>query len=220
MCYNKRETDGATVFLLIDYRMGNLRSVAKALEKVGASVSVQGVPPDGLSGIDAVVLPGVGHFAAAMASLRAAGWVEFLAAARQQGIPYLGLCLGLQVLYAASDEAPGETGLGVLPGTVTRFSAATADGRKLIVPQMGWNRVAHDGIDPLWRGIPSDTFFYFVHSYYAPVSAAAIGTCDYGVPFAAAVRQGNVCACQFHPEKSQDAGLKLLENFVTEVKRA
>lgn len=206
------------MFLLIDYRMGNLRSVAKALERVGATVNVTAAPPAGLDGITAVVLPGVGHFAAAMANLRAAGWVDFLNTARARNIPYLGLCLGLQVLYAGSDEAPGVAGLGFLPGQVTKFPPdMQQDGRKLVVPHMGWNRVSHDGSDPLWAGVASESYFYFVHSYYAPVGPATSATCTYGIPFTAAVRAANIRACQFHPEKSQSGGLKLLENFVREV---
>ncbi|HNW92055.1 MAG TPA: imidazole glycerol phosphate synthase subunit HisH [bacterium] len=208
------------MFLLIDYQMGNLRSVAKALEKVGATVAVRTCPPDHLRDLDAVILPGVGHFAAAMHNLRAAGWVDFLAAARAQEIPYLGLCLGLQVLYAASAEAPGVPGLGVIDGTVARFPATTATGDKLIVPHMGWNQVQHDGTDPIWAGLAAGTSFYFVHSFYAPVGPAASAACTYGVPFAAAVRQGCVRGCQFHPEKSQAAGLQLLGNFVREVHRS
>lgn len=208
------------MFLLIDYRMGNLRSVGKALEKVGARVTVTATPPANFANIAAVVLPGVGHFAAAMHHLRAAGWVDFLAAARADNIPYLGLCLGLQVLYAGSEEAPGVAGLGVIPGTVAKFPAdMQADGRKLTVPHMGWNQVAHDGSDPLWAGIPTQSYFYFVHSYYAPVGPATAATCAYGRPFTAAVRAGRISAFQFHPEKSQASGLKLLENFVQEVRR-
>ncbi|OHE77550.1 MAG: imidazole glycerol phosphate synthase, glutamine amidotransferase subunit [Verrucomicrobia bacterium GWF2_62_7] len=208
------------MFLLIDYRMGNLRSVAKALEKVGAAVTVRDTPPGSLDGVDAVVLPGVGHFAAAMHNLRAAGWVDFLAAARARDVPYLGLCLGLQVLYAGSDEAPGVAGLGVLPGHVAKFPAdMRAGGRKLAVPHMGWNSVSHDGRDPLWAGRASGSYFYFVHSYYAPVGPETIGTCAYGLPFTAALRAPGLVACQFHPEKSQAGGLRLLANFVKEVRQ-
>ena len=208
------------MFLLIDYRMGNLRSVGKAPETVGAAVTVTATPPDDFTNIAAVVLPGVGHFAAAMQNLQAAGWVDFLAAARAKAIPYLGLCLGLQVLYEGSEEAPGVAGLGVIPGTVRKFPPdLRTDGRKLTVPHMGWNQVAHDDKDPLWAGVPPQSYFYFVHSYYAPVGPATAATCAYGQPFTAAVRAGTVRAFQFHPEKSQAGGLRLLENFVQEVRR-
>jgi len=198
--------------------MGNLRSVSKALEKIGGQVTLAAEPPASLSGITGVILPGVGHFGAAMENLNAKGWPDFIKTAIAQGIPYLGLCLGLQLLYEGSEEAPGCAGLGLLPGTIKRFPDFREYKEKLTVPHMGWNNVAFPNPDPLWHEVKPDSYFYFVHSYYAPLSDKTIGTCSYGIDFSAAIRHQQLWGLQFHPEKSQKIGLKVLENFINHIR--
>ncbi len=207
--------------VVIDYGMGNLRSVSKALERLGGSVTVSGDPKE-LAGAEKVVLPGVGAFGAAMRELNAQGLVEPIKAAIASGKPYLGICLGLQLLFRTSEEAAGTAGLGVLEGEVKRFevNGASTDAR-LKIPHMGWNQVeavgeAAAGRCPLLRGMEAGSFVYFVHSYYprpADRSITALET-DYGVRFASMVWRGNLYATQFHPEKSQAVGLTVLENFL------
>ena len=195
---------------VVDYGSGNLRSVCKALE---ASGSLPGLlsGPSGLRGLDALVVPGVGAFGDCAANLRATGlWdplKEWIAASR----PYLGICLGYQLLFEASEESPGVEGLGALPGRVIRFSGD----RGLKVPQMGWNSLsALRG--PLYDGIPEETSVYFVHSFFPEPADPSLcsATCEYGIPFAASVSRGAQHATQFHPEKSQAAGLAILKNFL------
>ncbi|MEI6277904.1 MAG: imidazole glycerol phosphate synthase subunit HisH [Verrucomicrobiae bacterium] len=194
---------------VVDYGSGNLRSVCKALEASGARSSLVN-DPAGLAGLDAVVVPGVGSFGDCAANLRATGlWGplrEWIAAGR----PYLGICLGYQLLFESSEESPGVEGLGVIPGRVVRFSG---QGHK--VPHMGWNTLS--GLrGPLYSGLPEEMAVYFVHSYY-PVPgdpALASATCEYGAPFAASLSRGSLHATQFHPEKSQAAGLAILRNFL------
>jgi len=203
---------------IVDYGMGNLRSVAKALEHLGASVRVTDDPAQ-VARAEKLVLPGVGAFDAAMEELRARRLVEPLTAAIRRGVPYLGICLGLQLLFEASDE--GSTpGLGILQGRVRRF-APTA---QLKIPHMGWNQVtrrqkAEDRRQngcPVLEGIPEGSFFYFVHSYYAePADRSLVALeADYGLRFAAMVWRDHLFATQFHPEKSQALGLQLLKNFI------
>lgn len=195
---------------VVDYGSGNLRSVCKALEACGAATSlVTGASQ--LGGLDAVVVPGVGSFGDCAANLRATGLWDPLREWIDSGRPYLGICLGYQLLFDSSEESPGVNGLGVLPGTVIRFSDPG-----LKVPHMGWNSLS--GMrGPLFQGLPEDTSFYFVHSYF-PVpgdSTTVSSTCDYGSPFAASISQGALHATQFHPEKSQEAGLAVLGNFLS-----
>jgi glutamine amidotransferase len=197
---------------VVDYGSGNLRSVCKALEAVGARTQLV-TGPEALAEVDAVVVPGVGAFADCAANLRATGLWDPLREWLASGRPFLGICLGYQLLFESSDESPGVAGLGVLPGRVVRFAAPG-----LKVPHMGWNTLS-DLRWPLFRGIPEQTPFYFVHSYY-PVPddpALASATCEYGGRFAAAVSRGALHAVQFHPEKSQAAGLALLRNFLTDL---
>ncbi len=195
---------------LIDYGMGNLMSVSKALESVGGKVRLVRTPADA-QGADAVVLPGVGAFGDGLTQLQASGLVPFLKEKTAAGMPLLGICLGMQMLLDSSEESPGVPGLSLIPGKVLRFPDAG-----LKVPQIGWNSIVPDAQDPFFNGIAPDTFFYFVHSYYVkpdhPSDTAAV--CNYMIDFAAAVRRGNIFAVQFHPEKSQEAGLRLLKNFV------
>ena len=193
---------------LIDYGSGNLRSVAKALEAVGASVRLASTP-DHLDQADAVVVPGVGSFGDCASNLRKTGLWEPIREWAQAGRPYLGICLGYQLLFASSEESPGVEGLGIFAGEVKRFPSGE---RK--VPHMGWNTLsATQG--PLFAGL-DEASFYFVHSYYpVPAEPALISSrCSYGSDFAASISAGSVHAVQFHPEKSQAAGLGLLKNFL------
>jgi glutamine amidotransferase len=195
---------------VVDYGMGNLRSVSKALEHVApkAQVLVTADPKQILSS-ERVVVPGQGAMPDCMRQLAASGAREAVVdAARNK--PWLGLCIGLQMLFERGEE--GDTpGLGILPGRVPRLAAAG-----LKIPHMGWNEVIQEQPHPLWAGIPDRTRFYFVHSYYpAPRDPAlTAATCIYGSPFTCAVAQDNIFAVQFHPEKSQSAGLQLLSNFL------
>jgi imidazole glycerol-phosphate synthase subunit HisH len=200
---------------LVDYGAGNLRSVAKALERSGAAVEVSGDPAS-VERADGVVLPGVGAFADAVASLRAKGLDLAVRRAIEAGRPYLGLCLGLQVLFEESDEHGVTKGLGLLPGRVERFAELGADGARRRVPHIGWNEVRFRGRHPLVATLTERDIFYFVHAYRAvPADPAQVaGVTDYGGDFAAAVARDNVFAVQFHPEKSQRAGRRLLDAYV------
>ena len=196
---------------LIDYGMGNLRSVANALEKAGAELRIVS-SPDEAEGASGVILPGVGNFGDGMKNLNESGFSEFVCRTAESGKPLLGICLGMQMLLDSSEEAPGVKGLGVFHGTVRRFPS----GREEKVPHMGWNEITHDGSNPFLKGIPSGSHVYFVHSYYAdPVDKSVVAAeCEYMFPFAAALSRGNVFASQFHPEKSQKCGMAILKNFV------
>ena len=195
---------------LIDYNMGNLGSVAKALEFVGASARVVASGQE-LRGFDCCMLPGVGNFGDGMENLRQRGFDRAIRDFVGSGGFLLGICLGMQMLFEESEEAPGVAGLGVFPGKVLRFPA----GREK-VPHMGWNSLTPAPDCPLFDGIGEDSFFYFVHSYYVPVDPAwTAATCEYILPFSAAVGSGRWFATQFHPEKSQRLGLRLLRNFLT-----
>lgn len=201
---------------VIDYGMGNLHSVAKALEHVapGARVVITTEPRE-LERADRVVFPGVGAIGDCMREFRAAGFASALVAAIAQK-PVLAICVGMQALMAHSEESGGVDCLGLLPGRVRFFGAPLidTDGERLKVPHMGWNVVHQTVAHPLWHGIAQDTRFYFVHSYWVETDADLIaGTCDYGVQFAAALHRGNLFAVQFHPEKSHSDGLRLLANF-------
>ncbi len=195
---------------VVDYGSGNLRSVCKALEASGASATLVSDASQ-LSALDAVVVPGVGAFGDCAANLQATGLWEPLREWIKAGRPYLGICLGYQLLFESSEESPGVDGLGVLPGTVIRFSDAG-----LKVPHMGWNSLSNLK-GPLFQGLPEETSFYFVHSFFpVPTDATlASSTCDYGQPFAASISVGPLHATQFHPEKSQAAGLAVLRNFLS-----
>ncbi|MCZ7546517.1 MAG: imidazole glycerol phosphate synthase subunit HisH [Anaerolineae bacterium] len=195
---------------VIDYGASNLRSVVNALRAIGAAPVVIDTP-DRLQEAEKVILPGVGAFGAGMAQLRARGFVEPLRQAIARGAPTLGICLGLQFLFAFSAEHGRHEGLGVLPGRVVRFPD---DGPK--VPHIGWNQVQHDGASPLLAGVPSGAYAYFVHSYYvAPARAEdVIATTDYGRNFTSVAGRGNLFGVQFHPEKSQWVGQHILRNFL------
>lgn len=193
---------------IIDYGMGNLRSVEKGFEKVGVRAKIVKDPKE-VDQADGVVLPGVGAFADTMDSLKKTGMDLAVKRVVDEGRPFLGICLGLQLLFEVSEEWGHNKGLGIFPGTVRRLP----DGMK--VPHMGWNQVRFKGRHPLFRDLPDNTSFYFVHSYYvAPEQDnIIIGVTDYGVEFTSAVGYKNTLAIQFHPEKSSILGLRILWNF-------
>ncbi len=205
---------------VVDYGSGNLRSVAKALARSGLDPRVTSDPAD-LRRADAVVLPGVGAFADAATSLAAKGLDEAVRSAIEEGRPYLGICLGLQLLFEESDEHTTTAGLAVLPGRVTRLPGLDAAGERLRVPHIGWNEVRFAGQHPLLAELPEADYFYFVHAYHALPARESdvIGRAEYGGAFAAAVAQGNVLAVQFHPEKSQAAGKRFLDAWSAWVAR-
>lgn len=205
---------------ILDYGMGNLRSVQKAFERLDGPRAVIVTKPDDVAGCEKLILPGVGNFADGMTHLRDRGFVaptqDFVATGR----PLLGICMGMQLLLDGSTEdAPPEkpiSGLGVVAGRVVRFEEDRGpDQPRLKVPHMGWNRLEIVGDSPLFAGLTEDTHVYFVHGYYCvPDDENVIAaTADYGAPFCAALHRDNVWAMQFHPEKSQRVGLQLLKNF-------
>ena len=197
---------------VVDVCSGNLRSVERALAQVGGRVVVTR-DPDALRRADKIVVPGQGAFGVFMRGLGERGLGDALREAIASGRPYLGICLGLQILFDASEEQGPCAGLGVIAGQVVRL--APADPR-LKVPHIGWNQIAFRRPDPLLAGIPEGAHLYFVHSYHAVPADPALVTCDaeHGVRLTAAIRRDNLFACQFHPEKSQAVGLQLLRNFV------
>lgn len=193
---------------IVDYGMGNLRSVQKAFEKVGAPAIITR-DAGFIASSSGLVLPGVGAFGLCMERLKGYSLVSPIKTYIESGGPFLGICLGMQLLFEESDEFGPQTGLGVLKGRVTRFSKPG-----LKVPHMGWNNVKKTRDSAMFDGIGDDSFFYFVHSYYVePTEEVASGVTDYGAPFVSSVEKGNVYGTQFHPEKSQKAGLRMLENF-------
>ena len=195
---------------IIDYDMGNLRSVAKAFEKVGATAAVTR-DPKAILNASHVVLPGVGAFKDCMRNLDEYGLIDPIIKSIESGKPFLGICLGLQLLFDESMEFGHHRGLGVVKGKVVRFPEGTG----LKVPHMGWNEATKRIDSPLLSGIEDDTFFYFVHSYYAVPEDRSVDltTTGYGLDFTSSIMKDNIMACQFHPEKSQKPGLKVLENF-------
>ena len=199
---------------VVDYGAGNLRSVAKALARSGLVPEVTS-DPAALRRADGVALPGVGAFAAAAASLAKTGLGDAVRDSIEAGRPYLGLCLGLQLLFEEGDEHGITPGLGLLPGRVTRFPDRDASGATLRVPHIGWNEVRYRGEHPMLVSLAPRELYYFVHSYRAEPAREAdvVGRVDYGGEFAAAVAVGNMFAVQFHPEKSQAAGKRLLDAY-------
>jgi glutamine amidotransferase len=199
---------------IIDYRAGNLTSVARALRHLGISCEVSSEAAV-LRRADRIIFPGVGAAGEAMANLRASGMDRLLAECLVSGRPVLGICLGTQIIFERSEEDDAEC-LGLVPGLVRRFPAdMKADGRPLKIPHMGWNRVDWQNDHPVFRGIPAEAEFYFVHSYFPvpAVDAWAAGWTEYGIRFCSAVARNNLVAVQFHPEKSGAPGLSILENF-------
>jgi imidazole glycerol-phosphate synthase subunit HisH len=196
---------------IIDYGAGNLGSVHKAVETLGFPTRLVSRPED-LQGVDKLILPGVGAFGDCVRQIETKGLMEPLRQWIREDRPYFGICVGYQILFPTSEESPGAQGLAVFPGNVVRFPQGT-----LKVPHMGWNEISPaDGSAPLWAGLPAHPHFYFVHSYFPrPDDAALISsTCDYGLSFASSIAQGNLVATQFHPEKSQKLGLRVLQNFL------
>ncbi len=196
---------------IVDYQMGNLRSVQKALEHVGAQATISNNPSE-IAAADRLILPGVGAFRDAIREIKNRDLVRPIKDFIASGRPFLGICLGLQLLFDVSEEGGTYEGLGVLPGRVVRFDLPA----EYKVPHMGWNRVKQEQAGlPIVDGMPADPYFYFVHSYYVrPEHASLVWlSSDYGGSFCAAVARDNILATQFHPEKSQTHGLRLLENF-------
>lgn len=195
---------------IIDYDAGNIKSVEKAFLHLGEKVLVSR-EPEVLLKADKVVLPGVGSFGQAMDNLNRYGLVQVIKEITEKGTPFLGICLGLQLLFERSEESPGVEGLGILKGEILKipFSAG------LKIPHMGWNSLKLRNHGRLFEGIPEDTYVYFVHSYYLKAEEAEIvkAVTDYSTCIHASVEKNNVFACQFHPEKSSSFGLKILENF-------
>ena len=200
-------SDGRPLVAVLDYEIGNLRSAQKALEHVGADARLT-ADRDVIGAADAVVLPGVGAFGRCMEALAATGLDAVAEDVVAAGTPFLGICVGMQLLHEGSEEAPGVPGLGILPGVVRRLP----DGVKR--PQMQWNVLDRTGPSRLLDGLAEPTWVYFVHSYAAEVGPDTVATCDYGGPVAAVAERGNVAATQFHPEKSGPSGLALLRGFV------
>lgn len=196
---------------IIDYDAGNLRSVEKALAFLGQKAIITRDRAQILSA-DKVILPGVGSFGEAMGRLRRYGLVEAIRRSVDEGIPFFGICLGLQLMFESSQESPGVEGLGLLKGKILRIP----DCPGLKIPHMGWNSLEIRSDSRLFAGVPSGEYVYFVHSYYlkAEDEAAVAATTEYSTHIHAAVEQGNLYACQFHPEKSGDVGLRILKNFV------
>ena len=202
---------------VIDYGMGNLRSVQKSLEFVGAKVIVTH-DPDLILNANSVVLPGVGAFKDCMANLKKLKLVDPIRKFIDGGKPFLGICLGLQVLFEESEEYGPVAGLGILPGKVVKFpsgSSETKNGRPIKIPHMGWNQIKVKKNVPLFGGVGDAPYFYFVHSYYVvPEDQNMIATVtNYGVEFVSGIQHKNIYAFQFHPEKSQTLGLSILERF-------
>ena len=220
---------------LIDYGISNLRSVQKACEQLGVEVTLAGTPAQ-LAQAERLILPGVGAFRAGMDGLRVRGLIEPIQQAVCTGKPLLGICLGMQLLFDASAELGDTAGLGLLPGQVTKIKMQDAGGTRqetshsslvthhsslvtrhaLKIPHMGWNQLDLVRNHPLVRGLETGTYAYFVHSYavYPEDNRIVIATTDYGGPFASIVGRGPLCGVQFHPEKSQAVGLRLLQNFL------
>ncbi len=196
---------------IIDYDAGNMKSVEKALQALGEEVCVTREPEKILSA-SGVILPGVGAFGDAMEKLRSYGLVEVIRETVRRRIPFLGICLGLQLLFESSEESPGAEGLGILKGHILRIPEG--EGRK--VPHIGWNSLTFPYPGRLFEGIEEQSYVYFVHSYYLKAADPEIvkAVTEYGVQIHASVEWENVFACQFHPEKSSQVGLKILQNFI------
>lgn len=196
---------------IIDYDAGNIKSVEKALQKLGQDVVITRDAEVILSA-DHVILPGVGAFGDAMNNLKKYHMDEVIYQVVEKGTPFLGICLGLQLLFERSDETPGVDGLGILKGEILRIP----DCENLKIPHMGWNSLNFHNNGRLFKGLPEESYVYFVHSYYLKAVDESIvkATTEYSTHIHASVEQGNVFACQFHPEKSSDVGLQILKNFV------
>ena len=196
---------------IIDYDAGNIKSVEKAMHYLGQEVEIT-MDRERILEADKVILPGVGAFGDAMGKIRRYGLEEVIRQVAERGTPFLGICLGLQLLFEESEESPGVKGLGILKGKIRRLPG----GEGLKIPHMGWNTLELAGEGRLFKGVPEEPFVYFVHSYYLEAQEEEIvkAVTWYGTKIHASVEKGNVFACQFHPEKSSSTGLLMLENFV------
>ena len=196
---------------IIDYDAGNIRSVEKALRFLGEETCLTRDREKILTA-DRVILPGVGAFGDAMEKIKKFALEEVIHEAVEEGLPFLGICLGLQLLFERSEECSAAAGLGILKGEILRLPEKEG----LKIPQIGWNSLKYPNAGRLFQGIPEDSYVYFVHSYYLKGAQEDVvaGITEYGVPIECAVQKGNLCAVQFHPEKSSSAGLKLLKNFI------
>ncbi|HUE21942.1 MAG TPA: imidazole glycerol phosphate synthase subunit HisH [Bryobacteraceae bacterium] len=192
---------------ILDYGAGNLRSVENTLAEIGAAYTLVR-DAAGLRDARKIILPGVGHFGQMMRALDEMQVRDALMERIRAGVPFLGICLGLQALFERSEEAPEARGLGLYEGAVRRFPA---DAR---VPHMGWNQVDASGDSRVLAGLPRHAFLYFAHSYYAPTIPQTAATCTYSQPYTAVLESGNTCGVQFHPEKSGPCGLRIVRNFV------
>lgn len=202
---------------IIDYDAGNIKSVEKALIALEEQVVVTRNPEE-ILGADGVILPGVGAFGDAMERLESYGLVETIGQVAERRIPLLGICLGLQLMFESSEESPGVKGLGLLPGRIIRIP----DEGGLKVPHIGWNNLKFPNEGRLFRGLPEDSYVYFVHSYYLQAREEEIvtATTEYGALIHASVEKDNIFACQFHPEKSSGVGRKILQNFIAVIRDA
>lgn len=196
---------------IIDYDAGNIKSVEKAMQALGENVRITREPEEILSA-DHVILPGVGAFGDAMDKIRQYGLDEVIREVVDRGTPFLGICLGLQLLFESSEESEGVSGLGILQGKIVRLP----EEQGLKIPHIGWNSLKFPNSGRLFAGLPEESYVYFVHSYYLQAEDAQIvtATTEYGAHIHASVEKGNVFACQFHPEKSSDAGMRILKNFL------
>jgi glutamine amidotransferase len=200
------EHEGVVVIAIVDYKAGNLTSVKKAFDHLGADIIVTD-DPEQVAKAEKIVLPGVGHFAASK-TLGDSGLQQAIVESIGRGVPFLGICVGMQWMLASSEEAPGISGLALWPGVCGRFPAEVKS------PHVGWNSLhVRDRSSRLLRGVDSGAFVYFTHSYRIPLMTSTSAECEYGGSFSAAVEQENLFGVQFHPEKSSDVGLRILENF-------
>jgi glutamine amidotransferase len=201
------------VIAIIDYGVGNLRSVEKAFAATGCQAIITGDPKQ-LRQAERLVLPGVGAFANCMRCLSEKGLKELVREVVERGTPLLGVCVGMQMLFESSEEFGETAGLGFMKGRVKRFRD------ELVVPHVGWNQISQRGSHRLFEGITDNSFFYFVHSFYCEPEDqnVVVGDTEYGIRYASVIAQGNICGVQFHPEKSQTVGLKLLQNFALNVR--